>query len=122
MRFAILPCKVDHISGTQLQSMKYGLPVVCYKTTGTPSLNNDKECVLIAEMDDIKELASKMLLLMDNPDLAERLRQNSFEFCQKRKQDTLGNMHRLVENFKSIIDNYKHGTSIPEEQLFESRL
>ena len=122
VRFAILPCKVDHISGTQLQSMKCGLPVVCYKTTGTPSLNNDKECVLIAEMDDIKELASKMLLLMDNPDLAERLRQNSFEFCQKRKQDTLGNMHRLVENFKSIIDNYKHGTSIPEEQLFESRL
>ena len=118
-RFAVLPSKVDHISGTQLQSMKYGLPVVCYKTTGTPSLNKDKECVLIAEMNDVEGLAEKMLLLMDNPALAEQLRQNAFDFSQKRIQMAQQNMPRLVENFKAIIDNYKFGTPIPKEQLFE---
>jgi glycosyltransferase involved in cell wall biosynthesis len=117
-RFAVLPSKVDHISGTQLQSMKYGLPVVCYKTTGTPSLNAEKECVLIAEMNDVEGLAEKMLLLMDNPALAEQLRHNSFDFSQKRIQMAQQNMPRLVENFKAIIDNYKFGTPIPKEQLF----
>lgn len=122
VRFAVLPCKVDHISGTQMQSMEYGLPVVCYKTTGTPTLNTEKECVLIAEMNNIEDLANKMLLLMDNPDLAEKLRQNAFSFSQKRAQDAKQNMARLVENFKAIIDNYKFGTPIPEEQLFESQM
>ena len=122
VRFAVLPCKIDHISGTQIQSMQYGLPVVCYKTTGTPSLNKDKECVLIAEMNDVKGLAEKMLLLMDDSILAEQLRQNSFEFTQNRIRIAQQNMPRLVENFKSIIDNYKHGTPIPEEQLFEYQL
>lgn len=122
VRFAVLPCKIDHISGTQLQSMQFGLPVVCYKTTGTPSLNKDKECVLIAKMNDVEGLAEKMLLLMDNPDLAEQLRQNSFDFYKNRKQKAQQNMPRLVENFKSIIENYKNGTPIPEEQLFESTL
>lgn len=122
VRFAVLPCKVDYISGTQIQSMEQGLPVVCYKTMGTPSLNKDKECVLIAEMNNVEELAEKMLLLMDNPDLAERLRQNSFEFSKKRIQNSQQNMPQLVENFKTIVDNYMYGTPVPEKQLFESQL
>lgn len=121
-RFAVLPSKVDHISGTQLQSMKYGLPVVCYKTTGTPSLNKDSECVLIAEMNDVKGLAEKMLLLMDDPSLAEQLRQNSFVFTQKRIRLAQQNMPQLVDNFKSIIENYRYATPIPLEQLFEYQL
>lgn len=122
VRFAVLPCKVDHISGTQLQSMQYGLPVVCYKTTGTPTLNEEKECVLIAEMNNVKDLAEKMLLLMDNPTKAEELKTNALEFSRKRIQKAEENMPRLVENFKSIINNYKFDTPIPEEQLFEYQL
>lgn len=122
VRFAVLPCKMDHISGTQLQSMKYGLPLVCYKTTGTPSLNIDKQCVLIAEMDDVEQLAEKMLLLMDKPDLAEELRNNSLDYTKKRRAQSLGNMQRLVDNFNAIISNVKEGTPIPKEQLFEFQL
>ncbi len=117
-RYAVLPCKVDHISGTQLQSMQYGLPVVCYRTTGTPTLNKDKECVLIAELNDVNDLACKMLLLMDNPELAETLRVNSFEATKARIAQSLNNMNRLAENFRSIISNYQAGTPIPQEQLF----
>jgi glycosyltransferase involved in cell wall biosynthesis len=119
VRFAVLPCKVDHISGTQMQSMEYGLPVVCYKTTGTPSLNAEKNCVLIAEMNDVADLANKMLLLMDNPSLADELRANSYEYAQKRAQKAQQHMPRLVENFKAIIENYKSGTPIPNDQLFD---
>ena len=119
VRFAVLPCKVDYISGTQLQSMEHGLPLVCYKTEGTLTLNKEKKCVLIAEMNDIEDLAEKMIALMDNPELANELIDNSLEFTQKRHDNARGNMQRLVENIKSIIDNYGHDTEIPKEQLFE---
>lgn len=122
VRYAVLPCKMDHISGTQLQSMKYGLPVVCYKTTGTPSLNKDKHCVLIAEMNNVNQLADKMLLLMDNPALAEELRTNSLEYSKQRRVRSLGNMQRLVDNFNAIISNFNEKTAIPKEQLFEYQL
>ena len=118
VRFSVLPCKVDHISGTQLQSMQYGLPVVCYRTTGTPMLNKNKECLLIAELNNVEDLANKMLQLMDNPVLAERLRLNSLDYTQERITKSLNNMNHLVANFKSIINNYYTGDPIPEEQLF----
>ena len=113
---------MDHISGTQLQSMKYGLPLVCYKTTGTPLLNSVKNCVLIAEMNNVEQLAEKMLLLMDNPDLADELRQNSLEYTRNRRERSIENMSRLVDNFISIISNFNNGIPIPENQLFDYRL
>ena len=120
VRFAVLPCKKDFISGTQLQSMKYGLPLVCYKTTGTPLFNKDNPCVLIADMNNIGQLAEKMMLLMSDPELASKLRDNAIEYMTKRRSQSLGNMQRLVDNFHAIIANYTLGESVPEGQLFES--
>lgn len=118
VKFAVLPCKLDNLSGTQIQSMRYGLPVVCYKTTGTPSLNADKECVLIAEMKNIEDLASKMLFLLDNPEKAEELRCNSRQYIGKIDDATKDNIDCLVRNFHSIIENYKYNVSVPVEQLY----
>ena len=122
VRFAVLPCKVDYISGTQIQSMQYGLPVVCYQTSGTPTLNKEKECVLIAEMNNVEDLAEKMMLLMDDEIKANELRTNSLEFSRKRIQESKEYMPCLVNNFKSIIANFNQGTPIPIEQLFESQI
>jgi len=117
-RFAVLPCKVDYFSGTQLQSMQYGLPVVCYETEGTPTLNKYGESVLIAEKNNIDDLAEKMLMLMDDDQLANKLIANAHEYIRIRDLESAQNMPRLVDNFKAIISNYKEGTPIPEEQLF----
>ena len=118
VKFAVLPCKLDNLSGTQIQSMRYGLPVVCYKTTGTPTLNADKECVLIAEMNDIEGLASNMLFLMDNPGKAEELRSNSKQYIGKLDKSSQDNADDLVRNFNSIVDNFKNNIPIPSEQLY----
>lgn len=118
-RFAVLPCKMDNISGTMTQAMQLGLPIVVYKTTGTPSFNKEKECALIAEHCNIEDLAKKMLELMDTPEKAEMLKRNAREFQEKRMEYNKGNGDRLVANFSAIIDNYKRGTPIPKEQLFD---
>lgn len=117
-RFALLPCKMDNVSGTMTQSMQLGLPMVVYKTTGTPVFNREKECVLIAENSNIEDLAAKMLDLMDHPEKAEVLAQNAREFQEKRAEINKGNGDRLVANMRAIIDNYRNGIPIPQEQLF----
>ena len=57
--------------------MYYEMPVVVYKTAGTPTLNEEKECVLIADMENVKQLAEKMLLLLDDEKKASELCKNA---------------------------------------------
>lgn len=117
-RFAVLPCKMDVTSGTMSQSMYYKLPLVVYKTTGTPKFNIDKECVLNAEMNNIEDLAEKMLFLMDNPEKAKQMSENAHEYILNSK-DNNKIMERLILDYHAIIDHYNNQTPIPKELLFD---
>lgn len=117
-RFALLPCKMDNVSGTMTQAMQLGLPMVVYKTTGTPGFNREKECALIAENSNVEDLAAKMIVLMEHPEKAEILSKNAREYQEKRADYKRGNGDRLMANMRVIIDNYRNGIPIPQEQLF----
>ena len=117
-RFAVLPCKLDHTSGTMNQSMQLGLPLVVYRTTGTPTFNREKDCVLIAEKGNVEELAQHMLTLIEHPEKAELLAKNAREYQEKKTEYNKGNGERLIANFKAIIEKYHYGTPIPQNQLF----
>ena len=92
--------------------------MVVYKTTGTPGFNREKECALIAENSNVEDLAAKMLVLMEHPEKAEMLAKNAREFQEKRAEYNRGNGDRLMANIRAVIDNYRNGTPIPQEQLF----
>lgn len=115
-RFAVLPCKLDSIPGTIRQSMHYGLPVVCYRTTGTPSLNTNKVCVLIADNGNVEDLATKMLILMNDEKKAKELKKNAKELSDSGRDDARI-ISQIVDNFKAVIANYKEGTPIPEKLM-----
>ena len=117
-RFALLPCKMDNTSGTMTQAMQLGLPIVVYKTSGTPAFNREKQCALIAENGDVQDLASQMLKLMDSPELADVLRLNARELQEKKSEYARHNGERLCDNIKAIISHYRDGKPIPKEQLF----
>lgn len=117
-RFALLPCKMDNISGTMSQSMQLGLPIVVYKTSGTPSFNREKQCALIAEKENVEQLAQHMMTLMENPELAETLRKNAREFQEKKAEMAKQNGNRLVETFKAIIAKEQQGKDIPHYLFF----
>lgn len=119
-RFAVLPCKLDHTSGTMTQSMQLGLPIVVYKTTGTPSFNREKQCALIAEKGNVEELAQHMLSLLENPELADTLRKNAREFQEKKAEMSKLNGNRLIETFKAVVAREQQGKDIPEELLFNT--
>lgn len=119
VRFAVLPSKVDHVSGTMHQAMGQGLPTVVYETTGTPALNKEKNCVLIAKKGDVDDLANKMMLLMDNEQLAKTLSKNSVEFMKEYRESNESRMQQLIAEFKAIINNYHFNISIPSDYLYE---
>lgn len=119
VRFAVLPCKVDYFSGTQVQSLERGLPIVVYETEGTPTLNEVEECALIAKMNDVEGLAHHMISLLKDADLAKRLGENGRKYGQRRREMKRSAMGNLLANFYAILDNYQNGTEIPKEMLNE---
>lgn len=117
-RFGVLPCKLDNTSGTMSQCMNRRIPIVVYKTTGTPAFNQVRQCALIAEMDDIEGLAQHMITLMSDPELAKTLAENGRWYKEDQVQRHIDNWERMVENFPLIIDHFKNGTPIPQERLY----
>lgn len=117
-RFALLPCKMDSVASTIRQAMHYELPVVCYKTEGTPKLNEEQECVLIAENGDVQDLASKMQILLDDGVRVANLQRNAKAFS-RRWCDDERNSQQMSDNFHAVVAHYRNGTPIPERLLCE---
>lgn len=116
-RIALLPCKLDYISSTIRQAMHYGLPVVCYKTEGTVTLNEDKPCVLIAENSNVEDLAKQMIQLLCDSNMYEKLQKNAKEYSAQWSEDERIT-NQLVSIFKAVVNNYKNDTPVPEGLLF----
>ena len=117
-KFAVVPGITAIINGTVIEPILLGLPVVTYKTSGTPYLNREKECVLLAEIGDIEGLANNMLKLVNDENYAQMLVSNAKEFVT-RTFDNTTSAKRLVEDYKAVIAHYHDGTPIPKELLFD---
>jgi glycosyltransferase involved in cell wall biosynthesis len=119
-RFALLPVKLDAIPSTILEAALLELPVVTYKTTGTPYLNKNGEAILICDIGDIQGLSSNMIKLMENPTLAEKLKKNAKRFVETEFDNTK-NARRLVENYKAVLEHYHYNKPISQELLFSTK-
>lgn len=107
-RFAILPLKIDLISGTIREAMANGLPVVTTITPGTPKLNENRKSVLLSEKEDFNNMASNMLDLHDNEDLYKTLQANGYATVRERYDNGIeANLWR--EAYYAVLENYKTG-------------
>ena len=119
-RFALLPVKMDFLSGTILQAMEMGMPVISHITSGTPTLNEERETALLSEIGDVNTMAQQMLRLMDDDNLATILANNGRLFIQKRYEKAAQGVKQRVEQYKAIISHFRYGESIPQSLLFNS--
>ena len=115
--YAVLPLKLDIIASSVIESILLDLPVVTYKTSGTPYLNKDEETVLLSEIGDIEMLANNMLKLLKSPELGKKLQMKAKIFVE-REFDNIASAKRLVSNYRAVIDHFHHNQPIPEELLF----
>ena len=115
--FALLPVKLDVIPGTILESILLEIPVITYKTSGTPYLNKNGESVLISDIGDIEGLAENMKILLDSHDVAKKISSHAKDFVES-EFDNAKSIKRLIENYKAVFNHYNYNTKIPKELLF----
>lgn len=83
-RFALLPLKIDLITGTIREAIANGLPVVTTITPATPKLNEKRESVLLSEKEDFKAMADNICKLLSNTDYAKQIQQNAAQTIYER--------------------------------------
>ena len=120
-RFYILPTKVDTIPTTIFEATHLGMPVVSYTTGDIPKLNTGDERVLLAERFDVEGLARQMMRLLREPSLGAELNRKAREFTDKYFSNE-ANIEQHVAICRAVIDNYRNGTPIPEELMYEGYL
>lgn len=86
-KFALLPLKIDLISGTIREAMACGLPVVTTRTPGTPVLNEKRESVLISDIGDYQGMADNMIRLIEDEQYAIQIKKNGFQTIRERYQN-----------------------------------
>ena len=118
-RFALLPLKLDVISSALIEAILIELPIISYKTSGTPYLNKNGETVLLAEIGDLEKLAANMLRLLSSSELAAKLKKDAKAFVEKEFDNTTS-AQRLVRNYKAVINHYYHNIPIPNDLLFST--
>lgn len=96
-RFALLPLKIDLISGTIREAMACGLPVVTTRTPGTPTLNEKRESVLISDIGDYQGMADNMIRLIEDEHYAIQIRKNGFQTIRERYQN-----YKIMNDLKNI--------------------
>lgn len=119
-KFALLPIKMDVVSGTILEAMRLGLPVVTSRTSGTPALNEKYETVLISDIDDCDKLSMNIIKLYEDEELANRLKNNSFQYLKEKDEISARNTDIMIAQYKAVIDHYNNGTPIPEYLLYKT--
>ena len=113
-KFALLPLKVDGVSSTIREAMFAGIPVVTTITRSTPNLNINRKSVLISEQNDYKAIAENLLLLIESPKFANKLKTNALITAEENWNN--GKIVKeQVECYNHIINHHKRGIPIPQE-------
>ncbi len=110
-RFALLPLKVDMISGTIREAMACGLPVVTSVTPATPQLNEKRECVLLSEKGDYKAMAEQMVRLVENPDFASKIRDNALVTVEENYSNRMF-MEKWRRTYHEILQHRDSGKAL----------
>ena len=101
-RFAVLPLKVDLISGTIREAMANGLSVVTTITPATPQLNEKRESILLSEKGDFKAMAENMCCLLEDENFAKKIRQNAATTISEKYSNTAF-MNEWRERYYEIV-------------------
>lgn len=118
----VLPTKIDTIPGTILESICLGLPVISYKTGDIPSFNSDGETrILLAEKENIIELANLMDLLLNNTKLQKEIALKAKEFIYNKYYNNTNYADNYIILYKAIIENFNQNIAIPENLMYNEQ-
>lgn len=114
----VVPGITASINNTILEPMFLGLPVIAYVTSGTPYLNREKECIILAENSNVQDLTAKMEFALNNPDKMAEVANNGASFVNEHFSNEASG-RRLINCLSAAIGNYYSGIDIPNNLFFD---
>lgn len=120
-KYAILPIKIDIITGTIREAMFNKIPVVTTITSGTPLLNEKRESVLLSEKEDYEAIAQNMITLVENPNFAEKIAENA-EITVKEIWSNKEIMDELVIAYQAILNHFHHNIGIDKKLIKQNNI
>lgn len=104
-RFALLPLKIDLVTGTIREAMANGLPVVTTITPATPKLNEKRKSVLLSEKGDFAAMADNMCQLLGNENIAKEIQRNA-AITMSEKCNNTAFMNEWRERYYEIMKDF----------------
>lgn len=101
----VLPTYYDIISGTIIESMFIGVPVIAYDVGAIGELNYKRQSLIVVEKGNINWLAKEISRLLEDNDLRETLSKNAKLEMNERFCDDF-EIEKLKQTYTEII-NYK---------------
>ncbi len=108
----VLPSKRDKIGQTEtlgvvtIEALSYGLPVVASNLGGIPDVIKDKKTGLLFNPGDHEELAEKIMLLLENPEMAGELVRKGQEHV-KNNYSWKRIVDRMEQLYIGLLGRYK---------------
>ena len=87
--------------------MYLGKPIIASKVGGIPEIVIDGENGLLFESQNYNELAEKIIFLIKNPDLLEKMGENSKNLVRKKEFSAEGMVEKIEELYEKSISK-KH--------------
>lgn len=119
-RFVVIPGISAALNGTVRESMQMGMPVIVYRTSATDNINNDQQRILTAEMENVDDLAEKMLYAYEHPQEMAEMAVMAKKYADV-EYDSLSMAKQLVDDFKACMDYYYERRPIPSNLLLEKK-
>lgn len=104
-RFALLPLKIDLVSGTIREALANGLPVLTTVTPSTPKINEKRETLLLSAPGDHQALADNMCRLLEDVKLQSTLRDNGVLYMNELKSNP-ARVAEVVYQYYELIQNH----------------
>jgi len=100
----VLPSLTEGFPNVLLEAMACGLPIVASKITGIPEIVINGENGFLVESKSPKEIAEKLLFLLNNPELRKKISRNnlkkikcySFESIIKKLEKVYSSVYKLT--------------------------
>jgi hypothetical protein len=100
----VFPSTTETFGNVTIEAMASGLPPICVREGGAYGIINDMETGLIAEPHNSFDIANKINLLLNNPDLRKKISFNALRFAQSQSWEKIFKF--LFQSYNRIIHNY----------------